>query len=219
MKRNRTIRTFTLIELLVILSMITVLSTLLIQVLNKALEGIGQTHCASNQSNLGTSFILYSNDNNGLLPYTAHSSEANQWYASNGVLPYVFHGETITHWSHRKILVDTIFNCPVSTGHPDWGHGQIYGYNASLNPGTGTEWESGLQPSRRLIKTPSEAAMLVETYDTANNYWAHRAYRGDWLTSHHDGGGNFLFVDGRVKWMHRDDDPPRTDYFWDAYDE
>lgn len=219
MNKKQIIGKFTLIELLVVLSMIIVLSTLLVQVLNKTIEEIGKTHCASNQLNLGTVFVLYSNDNNGLLPYTAHSSEANQWYGSNGVLPYVIDGAEVSHWSHRNILVDTIFNCPVETDHPNWGHGQIYAYNASLNPGTGTEWEVGLQPSRRLIKTPSDAAVLVESYDTAYNYWAQRAYRGDWLTGHHDGGVNVLFLDGHVDWMHRDDNPPRKDYFWDAYDE
>lgn len=59
---------FTLVELLVVIAIITVLIGILVAALSKARETANRTVCLSNLHQLGTSLIMYANDNQGRLP-------------------------------------------------------------------------------------------------------------------------------------------------------
>ena len=62
-------RGFTLIELLAVIAIIAILASLLLPVLSKAKTKAQGTACLSNTRQLNLAWVLYSDDNNGRLPY------------------------------------------------------------------------------------------------------------------------------------------------------
>ncbi len=75
---------FTLVELLVVIGIIAVLISVLLPALNKARQQAQVTACMANVKQLATAWVLYANDNHGVLPY-AETSAA-------GVYPVTLYG-------------------------------------------------------------------------------------------------------------------------------
>src|SRR5687768_16267178 len=65
---------FTLVELLVVIGIIAVLVRVLLPTLGRAREQAKSTQCLSNMRQLGLAFVMYANDNKGLLPASARGS-------------------------------------------------------------------------------------------------------------------------------------------------
>ena len=68
MSRRRSAQAFTLIELLVVIAIIAILAAILFPVFQSVRENARRATCQSNLKQLGTAFILYSNDFDGGLP-------------------------------------------------------------------------------------------------------------------------------------------------------
>ena len=66
MKKHRSV--FTLIELLVVIGIIAILAAMLMPALGKAREKANQADCVSQLKQIGTSMLMYSNDQRGRYP-------------------------------------------------------------------------------------------------------------------------------------------------------
>lgn len=84
-------RKFTLIELLVVIAIIAILASMLLPSLQKARERAKESACVSNQKQLASAFIMYSNDFKGWLPPATMymGSGSQRWSYFLGTLQYV----------------------------------------------------------------------------------------------------------------------------------
>jgi len=108
---------FTLIELLVAVATIAILAALLLPVLSKAKIKAQRASCVSNLRQLGFGWIIYSHDNNGLLP-ESYSGSSNTWVMGNMRKPteatdsgLIVQGKLFPYTRDTKV-----YHCPGDTG-------------------------------------------------------------------------------------------------------
>jgi len=108
---------FTLIELLVAVATIAILAALLLPVLSKAKIKAQRASCVANLRQLGFGWIIYSHDNNGLLP-ESYSGTSNTWVMGNMRKPteatdsgLIVQGKLFPYTRDTKV-----YHCPGDTG-------------------------------------------------------------------------------------------------------
>lgn len=155
-------RAFTLIELLVVIAIIAILAAILFPVFAQARESARGATCISNQKQIGTALMMYTQDYDETYPQSEYGGNGfgpqQQWYSM--VHPYVKSGDTYTdadgvlyNWGARGVYL-----CP---SHPDPNQGQGYGLHMDLFP---TNWSGGTQRVNAMsaVDEPAAKVYMVE---------------------------------------------------------
>lgn len=114
MKRNA----FTLIELLVVIAIIAILAAILIPVFAQAREKARQTVCASNMKQMGTAFLMYATDYDGMFPSpgggtplaSTGNGPQNGWIQVNGTTPAGIYPYVKSN--SAQIAAANMYSCP-----------------------------------------------------------------------------------------------------------
>jgi len=197
-------RGFTLIELLVVIAIIAILAAILFPVFARAREKARQTACLSNAKQIALGVMMYAQDYDELLPHYQRPF-GGAWY--DDLQPYL---------KNREITV-----CP---SRRDWNPGHAthktgYGLNETVFP-------SGL--GSPTPPAPVSLAQIIEPAQTiggadkdqGNAYIVGVSFAGStaWpynVGTRHNGGANFLFMDGHAKWMGKAADWSTSNDLWD----
>lgn len=198
-------RGFTLIELLVVIAIISILAAILFPVFARARENARRASCLSNLKQIGLGFIQYTQDYDEKLP-------------NNN---YAFNGAGMLNWDEQifpYVKSNQIFACPSASGDQinseDNGPDRDYAMNFYLTP----LYRSGTNASAVSLASIDKPSQLFLAGDAV------RSDVGGWYASifyarfHDDGpgvigngagqrhleGGDYLYVDGHVKWHNYD---------------
>ncbi len=198
-------RGFTLIELLVVIAIIAILAAILFPVFARARAKARQTSCLSNLKQLGVASAMYSQDYDELfvpalmgynVTYPDNSITAGYW--GTGIEPYV---------KNQQMLI-----CPESRKRGLSRHSASYGMNQVALMGRADYIAGDYNDNRSGIPLSQvqDASSTILFGDSSNDYWTWIIFYGtgshawtDALRPNpiHNGGANFVFVDGHTKWF------------------
>jgi prepilin-type N-terminal cleavage/methylation domain-containing protein/prepilin-type processing-associated H-X9-DG protein len=211
---------FTLIELLVVVAIIVILAGLLFPVFALAREKARQTSCLSNARQIGQAIMMYADSYDHAYPLYAHAPNHDQlWYEV--IEPYI---------KNSRIFCCPTLPRKESTYpaevHPWAGYGVNYTHVIKYGPGWPNSNPKTAGPVLlEFLARPAETIMIADAQANKGKHagmgWPAiycpvdlpdgvARYRADglektWaLSDRHNGGGNYVFADGHVKWMRRD---------------
>ena len=144
----RTQRGFTLIELIFVISIFVFLISMLLPALNEARQAARMAQCASQQQQIMTAVIYYSNDWRDIVLYNIYETDGalyKTWpevIASSQYLNLLFPGTTLIDYAGKNGFFPGVLHCPNDEWH--WSErpprGEVteahsYGKNGSINFG------------------------------------------------------------------------------------
>jgi prepilin-type N-terminal cleavage/methylation domain-containing protein/prepilin-type processing-associated H-X9-DG protein len=198
--KNRSLVGFTLTEMLVVVSIISLLFSIMLPSLNRAMKKSEQVHCLANQHQLYLAWTLYSTNNNDEL---CSSLGQLQRYAGSDKVFFCKSAERGDSTSHRA---------------PELGLDALSSYDISSL--MGESFRDGVSPYRRLheVSHPTDSLVFVDSdsgrssafwplvRDSEHRQWLWRppSLMGlGGLTNRHGRGCNMTFADGHgemIRW-------------------
>jgi prepilin-type N-terminal cleavage/methylation domain-containing protein/prepilin-type processing-associated H-X9-DG protein len=211
---------FTLIELLVVIAIIAILAAILFPVFAQARDKARQTACLSNQKQVGTAIMMYTQDYDEMYP----TSDAGAYLVL--IQPYV------------KNL--DVWQCPSGSGNYNVSNRSVTGQSTAwgvvktgmvANSDVFGGWNAQPARSSVIVSEPAKVVMLIDadynpstqngqiavtTATGANGTTAGTQMVRGWYTrwvgatplsgssrlgAKHALGGNFLFADSHAKWQ------------------
>jgi len=214
-------RGFTLIELLVVIAIIAILAAILFPVFARAREKARQASCGSNVKQLQLGVLMYAQDYDELLPSEAYAIFGD----GNDDGDSTWRGVTFPYVKNVQI-----FFCPSARMTGNVFDGRIGDQNM-LGGYAINDWHQGVTPSDDAtgarpprgaslaqIEAPAETVFLLESPGSPDDICpASQASHGLTVSGgtlaalqRHNGGANYSFVDGHMKWMKPEDLCPTT---------
>jgi prepilin-type N-terminal cleavage/methylation domain-containing protein/prepilin-type processing-associated H-X9-DG protein len=226
-------RGFTLIELLVVIAIIAILAAILFPVFARAREKARQTSCASNEKQIALAVLMYAGDYDDRLPMAQLTGftmsvgvdyDPAYWFAM--VSPYIRNGSLLRcpsldtnsyHWTDNGAWPDADdVSRSLGIRYKDIGYGWNVGTRpGSLMDGLGAapwwDWQGCGIRSLGQLPVPSTTIMvgdIVWDWDMQSSFTFlcvfHLDTDANVLANWHNGGGNYAFCDGHVKYMSRE---------------
>jgi prepilin-type N-terminal cleavage/methylation domain-containing protein/prepilin-type processing-associated H-X9-DG protein len=200
------IQNFTLIELLIVIAIIAILASMLLPALRNAREVAKRTVCANQFKQFNLGHLEYVSDHNGSIVDGYHdSTTSSSKYWPMRIRDYfpdpqgpLLSGDLGSPGGTR--YYPNIFECP-SDKTPYWGVTIAINWRLENTYTTGSYFHDKLAKYKR----PAQTVMFGDGYA----YWL-RVTTACWALDHrklHNGGDNFLFIDGHIEWLILDDNP------------
>lgn len=183
---------FTLIEMLVVVAIIMILMAMIMPVYETVTKRAEATHCSSNMRNLALAVGVYAEDNDGIL------TPARTSYGAPAVLGTSWDVLLSAYHNNDQL------NLCLTDQNPTWATGTTcykhsYGINLDVTMVGGYNGSALCQGD---IASPTQTILFLEILGSAralgSSYAANKLTRVD---DRHNGGCNFSFVDGHVRWL------------------
>ncbi len=175
---------FTLIELLVVIAIIAILAAILFPVFAKAREKARQSSCLSNNKQIATAILSYAQDYD---ERTMHVDHVSSYFWYQPLQSYV--------------KSDQVFNCPsMPSETPD--PQTDYSINGLITHGLSLAQYD--RPAEQVMTGERKQGVTDTDYHCFYNVgtWTIDEFEPDNLEpERHNGGSNYTFVDGHVKWL------------------
>jgi len=220
-------RGFTLIELLVVIAIISILAAILFPVFARAREQGRKIVCVSNEKQLATSFVMYSQDYDSSYPNT---NDPYLWVGERfrwPIMPYVgINQQQAGSGSFSSIHSSpAILLCPSDSISAAGYDGTSYGYSASFYHSSDQINQMNLSSIRPDLNTPGVGAVCISQSEASLQSPAQKILLGEYYNSHDhpnapvgywgtlqgpdapgpdrwDGGRNNAFADTHTKFLH-----------------
>jgi prepilin-type N-terminal cleavage/methylation domain-containing protein/prepilin-type processing-associated H-X9-DG protein len=203
-------KAFTLIELLVVIAIIAILAALLLPALSNAKEKGRRIACLNNVKQLQTSWHMYIEDNNELLPENRtdgigpfYSSPTNSWIIGNAIrdtAPTGLRNGVLYAYSKNH----EVYHCPSDRSTANNTNGlrlRSYSMDDLLNGNNADVIKKSVQ-----LKRPTDVFVFLDEHEKSIDDGEFAIYRepdSRWLnlpSDRHSQGANLTYADGHAAW-------------------